>query len=209
MVAKENLQFSFISFFCFFPSLFWCRYGDTLSSRLHSQHCIPPSCSALATPPHLAAFPIFMLFGLWSQWSWALCLAKNKNKNKSNTFSFSFIFFPSMKVIVKPLFSNDILFKNHYYFAFSWELFYQCWFLLSTPTAFSISVSPSVIPECFIFFNSLLLTLFISIRFQCYKQYSCCHHSYFWTNYTFCLLNRIYIEICFMPVVPTHKCHDF
>lgn len=207
MVAKENLQFSFISFFCFFPSLFWCRYGDTLSSRLHSQHCIPPSCSALATPPHLAAFPIFMLFGLWSQWSWALCLAKTKTK--ATLFHFHSYFFLQWNSLLSPFFPMTFYSKITTSLPFLESSFISAGFFCLLPLHFRSLVSPSVIPECFIFLNSLLLTLFISIRFQCYKQYSCCHHSYYWTNYTFCLLNRIYIEICFMPVVPTHKCHDF
>lgn len=40
------------------------------------------------------------------------------------------------------------------------NFFYQRWYLLSTPTAFSISLSLSMIPEevCFIFLTSLLLS---------------------------------------------------
>lgn len=70
-VTKKNLQFSFLSFFFFFllpffPFLFWCHYGDTPnwtlltalrpSLPLNSCHSFPLCC-------------VFMLFGLWSQWT--------------------------------------------------------------------------------------------------------------------------------------------
>lgn len=69
------------------------------------------------------------------------------------------LFFLLQKSLLRPFFFQDVClfwFKNHYLGAFSWELFYQGCYLLSTPTAFSVSLSLSMIPECFNFLTSLL-----------------------------------------------------
>lgn len=50
---------------------------------------------------------------------------------------------------------------------------------------------PSVwsLKSCVVFFLPLFSSVLISHRFPCYKQHSYCNSSYFWTNYTFYLLN--------------------
>lgn len=125
MVAKKNLQFSFISFFLLFSfsllmPLWWHTELQTPLIVLHpslllsSCHPSPPCC-------------ISYLYAVWFMisWSWLFCLFKKK---KSLFYLIHLcrslyhpLFFPSIEVIVKPLFSKvyDILFKNHYFSAFS------------------------------------------------------------------------------------------
>lgn len=92
MVAKKNLHFFLHFWGCFFFS-FWC-IGDTLNSRLWSQHSLPPSGSFCATPPHL---PVLLpLYAIWFMNSKNITVLFRKKKI---TFSFD----PLPVLIVLPL----------------------------------------------------------------------------------------------------------
>lgn len=132
-----------------------------LNSGLYFQHSLPPSGSICATPPHL---PVLLpLYAIWFMNSTNITVLFRKKKI---TFSFDplpvlillpLIPFLLQKSLLSPFFWKDMpffWFKNHYFSAF-WELFYQCWYLLSTPTTFSISISLSVIPEELLHFSYL------------------------------------------------------
>lgn len=165
METKKNLQFSFISFFFFLFLLM--PLCDTLNLGLCSQHSLPPSGSVRATPPHLSALP--PLFAIWFMLSVNVTVLFRKKKI---TFSFDplpvlivlhLISFLLQKSLLSPFFPKYIpLFDSKITTSmpFLEKPFYQCWYLLSTPTAFSTSLSLSMIPEevGFIFLTFLLLS---------------------------------------------------
>lgn len=153
-------KFAFFLQFCFFSFPF-VAIGDMLNSGLYSQHSLPPSGSVCATPPHL---PVLLpLYAIWFMNSVNITVLFRKKKI---TFSFDplpllillpLIPFLLQKSLLSPFFSKVYVFfwfKNHYFSAF-WEFFYQCRYLLSTPSTFSISISLSVIPEELLYFSYL------------------------------------------------------
>lgn len=192
MVAKKNLHFSFISVFFSFP---FVAIGDTLNSGFCSQHSLPPSGSVCATPPHL---PVLLpLYAIWFMNSMNITVLFRK---KTITFSFD----PLPVLIVLPLIpfllQKSLLspfFQKYMPFLIQKSLL-QC--LLRTLSSVLISFVnshhifnlhfPQYDPwRVVVFFLPLFSSVLISHGFPCYKQYSYCNPSYFWTNYTFYLLN--------------------
>lgn len=51
-----------------------------------------------------------------------------------------------------------------------------------------------------LFFLPVFSSVLVSTRFRCYKCYRCCNPTYFWTNYTFCLLNISTLKFVSCPL---------
>lgn len=170
------MQFSFISFSFF---LFWCYCGETLNLGLCSQHSLPPLSSVHAIPPHLPIFP--PLYAIWFMISMNIAVLFRGKKehfffwSKSSVHCTTLHFHPSTRVIVQSLFSQSICpFLILYFSGFSWECFYQCWYLCQLPLHFQ-SPFPSVrsLERYVLFFISLLCAHFSQVPLH--KHCSCCN----------------------------------